>query len=313
MSAGPSALVPQLEIARVLRTHKSQVNSLDFSKDGELLLSSGEDQRVCLYSTTAGATQRTALCSAHGAMLARFTHDPMSIIVASPSEHTIRYMSLHDNKYLRTFRAHTDHIVALEMSPKEDFFASASMDGTARIWDLRTTNCQGLLRFEARGQRPAVAFDPQGLVFSAAVAGGQIKLFDVRAYDKGPFCTFTPDLGGSKSFSCIKFSNDGKLMLLTTTQGGIVLLDAYNGAVQRIFTGHSNEQGMPLEACFSPDAESVIAGGEDGVITLWQTGTGQQIGMLRAHTAPVAAVKWNPTRMMAASACSQVCLWLPLS
>ena len=209
MSAGPSALVPQLEIARVLRTHKSQVNSLDFSKDGELLLSSGEDQRVCLYSTTAGATQRTALCSAHGAMLARFTHDPMSIIVASPSEHTIRYMSLHDNKYLRTFRAHTDHIVALEMSPKEvltshahinageirwrlsslpwcsppsgdhalpqDFFASASMDGTARIWDLRTTNCQGLLRFEARGQRPAVAFDPQGLVFSAAVAGGQIK------------------------------------------------------------------------------------------------------------------------------------------
>lgn len=32
--------------------------------------------------------------------------------------------------------------------------------------------------------RPAVAYDQQGLVFSVAMEGGAIKLFDVRSYDK---------------------------------------------------------------------------------------------------------------------------------
>ena len=41
----------------------------------------------------------------------------------------------------------------------------------------------------------------------------ETKLLDVRAYEKGPFLTFPSDPNGAKSFSCIKFSNDGKLML----------------------------------------------------------------------------------------------------
>mmetsp|Transcript_64852 Transcript_64852/g.128219 ORF Transcript_64852/g.128219 Transcript_64852/m.128219 type:complete len:125 (-) Transcript_64852:256-630(-) len=122
---------------------------------------------------------------------------------------------------------------------------------------------------------------------------------------------FTPDLGGSKSFSCIKFSNDGKFMLLTTTEGSIALLDSYKGDLLRVFTGHSNEREIPLEACFTPDAEGVVAGGEDGSISLWETASGKQSRVIPAHPAPVAAIKCNPTRMMVASACSQVCLWLP--
>lgn len=84
-------------------------------------------------------------------------------------------MSLHDNRYLRSFRGHTDRVVALEMSPKEDFFASASLDGAARIWDARTTTCQGVMRFAVAGHYSAVAFDPHGLVFAAAISGGRVK------------------------------------------------------------------------------------------------------------------------------------------
>lgn len=163
-------MVVEVGIARVLRQHTSAVNSLDFSKDGELLLSSGDDQRVCLYSCQRGELQRQAMCRTHGCTHARFTHDALSVIVASPVDHAIRYLSLHDNRYLRAFEAHTAEVVALEMSPKEDFFASASLDDTARMWDLRSTDCAGVMRFAAGGgNRPAVAFDPCGLVFAAAL------------------------------------------------------------------------------------------------------------------------------------------------
>lgn len=101
--------------------------------------------------------------------------------------------------------------------------------------------------------RPTVAFDQQGLVFAVAMEGGAIKLFDSRSYDKvcdkkvvvcvqyvyftissslyksqGPFDTFL--VGGDTAEVCdIKFSNDGKSMLLTTTNNNIYVLDAYGG------------------------------------------------------------------------------------
>ena len=300
-----------LQIARVLRPHTAHVNSLDFTKDGDYLLSSGDDARIALHSTMHGVTQRIASCAAQGATLARFTHDPLSVIHASPVDHTVRYLSLHDNRFLRAFRAHAEPITALEMSPKEDFFASASMDGTARVWDLRTTNCQGVLRFDANGHRPAVAFDPLGMVFAAAIGGTQVKLYDVRGFDKGPFETFTPDLGGSKSFSSLKFGKKGELMLICTTEGTIALLDAYKGTLVHVLTGHANEQGMPLEASFTPDGDMVVAGSEDGGLWRWSTQTGQAFAVVREHTTAVAAVKCCPTRAMLATACSEVCLWLP--
>lgn len=306
--------------AHVLDPHIDAVNTLDFSKDGELMLTSGDDKRISLISPTSATVMRVAQDNAHGVEHARFTHDPMSIVVASPSDHAIRYMSLHDNRYLRSFRGHKDRIVALEMSPKEDFFASAALDGTARIWDLRQTNCQGTMNFAGDGRqqedkRAAVAFDPHGLVFVAAIGGSLVKLFDVRAYDKGPFFTFTPDLGQGTGFTGVKFSNDGKLMLLSTTRGDHALLDAFKGDLLRTFASEpSAESQHALEACFSADSEFILAGGTDGSIWRWATRSGQALPTMRqVHQAPVRAIRCNPTRMMVASACANgfISLMLP--
>lgn len=340
-------MVVDVGIGRVLREHVERVNSIDFSKDGELLLSAGDDQRVCIYSCRHGARQHISQCRKYGVDSARFTHDPLSIITASrndwddavrtrqpqsldrpprtthhhrPRPHffapQIRYLSLHDNRYLRYFKGHTDRVVALEMSPKEDTFASAAADDTVRLWDLRTTECTGVMRFTQTGEtrrRTTIAYDPSGVVFAAAGAGQHVKLFDVRSYDKGPFVTFTPDplLAAPADFSSMKFSLDGKLMLLSTTRGQVLLLDAFDGKLLQTFSGHANTNQLPLEACFSPDADFVLSGSEDGTIWRWKVSTAEALPALRGHVGPVGAIKVNPTRALLASACSAVCLWLP--
>ena len=189
-------------------------------------------------------------------------------------------------------------------------------------------------------------------------------MYDVRAYEKGPFARFTPDAGGPIDFSSVKFSHDGKLMLLGTTQGRapravedgragglprrpprpparsasasassgpppaspsslgrrcawaglvrhtpalcgtqVLLLDAFSGALERVFSGHDNSRQLPLEPCFVPDAEYVLSGSEDGTVWRWRTATGEALPPLQGHTGPVGALKVNPTRMLLASAC----------
>ncbi|KAL6960555.1 Protein ANTHESIS POMOTING FACTOR 1 [Sarracenia purpurea var. burkii] len=140
------------------------------------------------------------------------------------------------------------------MSPVNDSFMSGSLDHSVRIWDLRVNACQGILRLRGR---PTVAYDQQGLVFAVAMEGGAIKLFDSRSYDKGPFDTFL--VGGDMAEVCdIKFSNDGKSMLLTTTSNNVYVLDAYGGEKRCAFSLDPSPN-TTIEATFTPDGQYVLS------------------------------------------------------
>jgi len=67
------------------------------------------------------------------------------------------------------------------MSPINDTFLSGSLDRTIRLWDLRSPNCQGLMHLNGR---PVVSFDPEGLIFAAGIDSRQLKLYDLRTFDK---------------------------------------------------------------------------------------------------------------------------------
>ncbi|KAL6140281.1 hypothetical protein ACLB2K_058581 [Fragaria x ananassa] len=161
------------------------------------------------------------------------------------------------------------------MSPINDSFMSGSLDHSVRIWDLRVNTCQGILHLRGR---PTVAYDQQGLVFAVAMEGGAIKLFDSRSYDKGPFDTFL--VGGDTAEVCdIKFSSDGKSMLLTTTNNNIYVLDAYAGDKR---CGYSMEPSpnTNIEATFTPDGQYVLSGSEDGNLHAWSIDRRNEVRLL---------------------------------
>lgn len=128
-------------------------------------------------------------------------------------------------------------VVSLDLSPVSDSFASGSLDGTVRLWDLRHAGCQGILRLrqDARvfiGHSVATSFDPSGLIMSVAMGWNTIKLYDTRHYDKGPFSTFTVKSGKDLYWNAMSFSPDGKLILLTTPEG-MIIMDSFEGSLVR--------------------------------------------------------------------------------
>ena len=110
----------------------------------------------------------------------------------------------------------------------------------------------------------------------------------------------------------LRFSPDGKHLLLSTCGSKHVLLDAFDGKMKRTYTSHANDSGLALDATFSPDANYVLSGSEDGAMHVWETQSGKRAVMWKGgHSGPTARVAWNPTKMLVASACTQLGLWIP--
>lgn len=175
-------VVRSFRVAKVFRENTDKINSIDFSPSGETLISCSEDDQIVIYDCEKGTQVRTVNSKKYGVDLIHFTHAKNTAIHSSTKvDDTIRYLSLHDNKYIRYFPGHTKKVVSLCLSPVEDTFLSGSLDKTLRLWDLRSPNCQGLMHLSGR---PVAAYDPEGLIFAAGVNSESIKLYDLRSFDK---------------------------------------------------------------------------------------------------------------------------------
>lgn len=304
-------VVRSFAVAKHFRDHKDKINSLDFSADGSILISSSDDDSIVLYNCYDGVKKNQTFSKKYGVDLIRFTHDSNTAVHASTKvDDTIRYLSLHDNKYIRYFRDHTKKVTCLSMSPTEDLFISGSLDRTLRLWDVRSNNCQGLMNLPSR---PVAAFDPEGLIFGVGMESNVIKLYDLRTFDKGPFSTFKLDQEIDCDWTGLKFSPDGRYILITTNGSVIRLLDAFDGQVKHNLKGHTNEVGGALEASFSPDSHYIFSGTSNGCVTCWQVETGASTVLQnnQSHVGPVQCCQFNPKYMMMVTACQHIAFWLP--
>lgn len=306
------SVVRSFRVAKVFKENTDRINNIDFSPTGDALISSSEDDQIVIYDCEKGTQKRTVNSKKYGVDLVHFTHAKNTAIHASTKvDDTIRYLSLHDNKYIRYFPGHTKKVVALSMSPVDDMFLSGSMDKTLRLWDLRSPNCQGLMHLASR---PVAAFDPEGLIFAAGVNSESVKLYDLRSFDKGPFASFRLAAEKGCEWTGLKFSPDGKTILLSTNGTVIRLVDAFHGNPLQTFSGHVNSinnKSIPLEASYSPDSQFVFSGSTDGKVHVWSTESGAKVCSFNAdHTGPVQCVQFNPKFMMLASGCTNmVCIF----
>ncbi|GAA5838039.1 hypothetical protein JCM5353_003377 [Sporobolomyces roseus] len=312
-SAGPStAKLPQsvplspnimrsFKTAKVFKKHAEEgksYTSMGFDNKGEHLITSGEDETMQLFDVRSGKHVKQLYSKKYGVHLARFTHKSSTIIYASTKGNDdIRYLSLHDNNYLRYFKGHKKRVVSLAMSPQDDTFLSGSTDDTIRLWDLRAATAQGLLNVAGH---PSVGYDPSGLVFGVCLnLRSTILMYDLRNFDKQPFLTVHIDdpILRERTFpprtpiyTSISYSNDTKWLLVGTSGDTHYVLDAYDGNVVARLECPKEQAAIGLERAivppherptepvaglsseevkWSPDGRYVIAGSIDGNLHIW--------------------------------------------
>ncbi|CAD5216561.1 unnamed protein product [Bursaphelenchus okinawaensis] len=289
-----------------------RINHLNYSEDGNLLITSDDNDCMTVYDIQTGTLNRTINSKKYGVNLVHFVRGTKDVISASTKvDNTIRYLSLSNNQYLRYFVGHSKKVVTLCMNPTEEMFLSGALDNTVRLWDLRVSTCQGVMNLPSR---PIVAFDPDGLIFAAGINSETIKLYDLKTFDKGPFATFNvkPDDEFNFEWTNMTFSPDGQTILISTNGEMLRVVNSFTGKLQATLIGHENKEKLSLNGCFSPDSKFVFCGGSDGQLTAWDRDTGEVVQQYKTNdNDSIEQCLFNHKYYILATGSKKLSLWNP--
>jgi WD40 repeat protein len=113
------------------------INDLTFSPDGSLLATGGYDGEIRLYDAQSG---NLALVIPGDAAVGSMAFSPDGSLIASGGiydDSLVRLWDARSGALLRTLEGHRSGVSELQFSPDSRMLASASYDGTLRLWGIR--------------------------------------------------------------------------------------------------------------------------------------------------------------------------------
>lgn len=249
----------------------SPITSLCFDDHGQYLLTSSANDNMHLYDAVGSRFLNTIASKKYGCHTAKFTHAQSECIYSSTMKSfDIRHLNLETNQYLRYFTGHGALVSDIEMSPLNDTFLSASYDESVRLWDLRIAKSQAIVPSLVPS---CIAYDPSGLVFALGNPDNfEIGLYNLTQLKSGPFLVVKVKQNFNK-WNKLEFSNDGKYLLLASSVGRQLILDAFDGTELFELGG---TKPFPLRefmdsgsACFTPDGKFTLGTDYEGRIAIW--------------------------------------------
>jgi WD40 repeat protein len=140
--------------------------------------------------------------------------------------------------------------------------ASASLDGTVRIWDVAAGRLIRTLEGHTGGVHRA-AFSPDGRLLAAAGMGRVIKIWDTRSWGE---LDERPDLTGC-IHSVVFHPNNRPVLAWGSTDGTIKLWDSATRQIISILHGHAS---WVESVAFTPDGKWIASASLDGTVKLWR-------------------------------------------
>ncbi|KAH8675712.1 WD40-repeat-containing domain protein [Xylariales sp. PMI_506] len=200
---------------------------------------------------------------------------------------------------------HRKPIAQVRISPDGRWIASASADGTIKIWEASTGKHVDTFVGHMAGVS-TVAWSPDSKTLASGSDDKAIRLWDRVT---GRPRRARPLLGHHNYVYCLAFSPKGNILASGSYDEAVFLWDVRAGRLMRSLPAHSD----PVSGIdFSRDGTLVVSCSTDGLTRIWDTSTGQCLRtMVHEDNPPVTSVCFAPNGryVLAFSMDSCIRLW----
>lgn len=221
----------------------------------------------------------------HKDRINRIAWSPDGRLLASPSsDNTLRIWNTETGTLYQSLGGHFDGVGCVAWTPNGQTLASSDPeDPTIRVWDVATGEVWQTLKGSSNGVN-SVAWSPDGRTLASGDDDG-VQLWNL----------WTRQLlkGHSDVVFSVAWSPNGQI-LASGGGDGVRLWDKQTGELRLTLQWQSSALlNVVYSVAWSPDEQTLASVGDDGTIQLWNSKTGQQIGILSGHTKSIHCVSFS--------------------
>jgi WD40 repeat protein len=277
-----------LRLLNTFKGHGLGVDSVTFSRNGQLLATGGRDGVARVWDV--GVPQEPGLSVTGLLTDAAFSPDGSGLAVAEFQQPMVTLWDLKTRKELMSFGEHKGGASAVAFSPDGQRLATGSVeDGAVKLWDVVTGRVILAFKGHTRGIQH-IAFSADGRYLGTVSADRSAKLWDATTGQEIETLVI-PESGSPTNMDLsLAFSPDGQLIAVGSDERTVRLWDVETRQ-EAATLNHPKEVSA---IAFSPDGKTLVAGLVDGQVTIWDLSTRKERLVLKGHVSHVNRLVFFP-------------------
>jgi chromosome transmission fidelity protein 4 len=188
------------------------------------------------------------------------------VFCLSCSETDIKVVSMLNMSH-RTFRGHEGAVRSLSYDPDGDLLASASSDGTVKIWTIEGETCTQSLSVLPRGAASTLRIDwhPAGKLLAIPI-GTKVVVYERDSWDE--LYSFGGDEGHTKEVSIACWSPNGEYLATVSINGEVIVWETKK---RQSLGRFKHREGLAITSvAWHPKGNEIAWADSHGKFSVWK-------------------------------------------
>jgi mitogen-activated protein kinase organizer 1 len=273
---------------KILSGHKGVVYNVEFSKDGEHIMSCSQDRTIKLWNPS-----KQLLIKSYDNI---HSQDVLDIAIQQDNS---KFASVGNEKQvfltdsitgntLRRLYGHNERINSVCFNSNESVLISGSYDMTARIWDLKSTSREPIQILSDAKDSITKVLATSDKIITASV-DGYIRIYDIRM-GQTLFDNF------EAAINSFDISGDEKYLIVSGLDNAIRLFEINTSEIIKVYSGLHESKNYAMTIKYTKDFEGILTTSETNDIVYYDLINKDKHSTYSGHSKISCGLDLHPTK-----------------